>query len=85
MISAITIVSKRRIALFLQRYPDVSPATADWEFMPGKHLASWMSENGPKLYYFFFCDPTDFALNRFSGIHAPVVRVARATFARPLP
>ena len=60
--------------LLLQRHPDAIPATAEWKFMEGEQLASWMGENGPTVYYLFFCDPKDLTLLRFSGVRAPVVR-----------
>ena len=60
--------------LLLQRYPNSSCAQAEWAFTDGKHLASWMSESGPLIYYFLFCDPNDRSVLRFCGVRAPEVR-----------
>ncbi len=60
--------------LLLQRYPDGIPANAEWQFTDGQHLASWIDQDGPQVYYFFFCDPEDRKVLRFSGVAAPTVR-----------
>lgn len=60
--------------LIMQRYPDEVLADAEWQFTDGQHLASWMGQNGPKVYYFFFCDPEDSMVVCFCGISAPEVR-----------
>ena len=60
--------------LLLQSYPDDILANVEWEFMDGKPLVSWMGQNGPQVYYFFFCDPEDRNVLRFIGVAAPEVR-----------
>ena len=60
--------------LYKQCHPRGIPDTAEWHFEAGKHLASWMGERGPRVYYFFFCDPDDGTLLRFCGARIPEVR-----------
>jgi hypothetical protein len=60
--------------LLLQFDPDALPANVEWEFTSGQHLASWMDQRGPAFYYFFFCDPDDWQVLRFSGVAAPELR-----------
>jgi hypothetical protein len=57
--------------LLQARHPEAIPGHAEWEFTEGEHLASWLGENGPNVYYFFFCDPQDQTLLRFCGVRAP--------------
>ena len=60
--------------ILLQRYSDDVLANAEWQFTDGGHLASWMAQDGPKIYYIFFCDPEDWNVIRFSGVAAPEAR-----------
>lgn len=60
--------------LLLQRYPDAIPADAEWEFADAELLASWMGPRGPTVYYFFFCDPRDKWVVRFSAVPGTQVR-----------
>lgn len=61
-------------ALFRHRFQDGVVANANWEFTDGQHLASWAGPTGPQIFYFFFCDPDDWTLLRFTGVAAPELR-----------
>ena len=60
--------------LLRHRHPTAVPGHAEWEFTEGEYLASWIGENGPNVYYFFFCDPQDQTLLRFCGVRVPEVQ-----------
>jgi hypothetical protein len=60
--------------LLRQRHPDSATTTADWEFTDGHHLASWIGPPGPRIFYFFFCDPDDWTVLRFAGVSVPELR-----------
>jgi hypothetical protein len=60
--------------LLLQSYPDAGVADAEWDFTEGEFLASWLGPRGPKIYYFYFCDPDDWSAVLFSGVEVPEVR-----------
>jgi hypothetical protein len=60
--------------LLQQRHPSAIRATAEWLFTEGKHLVSWMQGDGPRVFYFFFCDPEERTLLRFCGVRFPDAR-----------
>lgn len=64
----------KAVGVLLKRYPNEDLANAEWQFTDGQHIASWMGRDGPRVYYFFFCDPDDANAIYFVGIAAPEVR-----------
>lgn len=59
---------------YLQRFPESYMNEADWEFTPADDLIGWMGPQGPKVFYFFFCDPDDPMVLRFVGISLADIR-----------
>lgn len=65
---------QKAAALHHHRYPAGSVTNAEFAFTGGRHLASWIGPDGPRIFYFFFCDPDDWTLLRFFGIAVPELR-----------
>ena len=60
--------------LYLHRYPESPLGNAEWQLTDPTHLASWIGQGGPRIFYFFFCDPDDWRLLRFAGVAVPDLR-----------
>ncbi len=61
-------------SLLLSFAPKSCVAFNACELTDGKHLTSWLSPVGPKIYYFYFCDPDDWQAIYFVGVRVPDVR-----------
>lgn len=60
--------------IFLKQFPEAAPAHTEWSFNTGKFLLSWLTDQGPKHYYFFLCNPYESAEVRFAHVALPELR-----------
>lgn len=68
---------------FLKEHPDMLPATMSLHPMSPDSLLAWLSPDGPKVFYFYFCDPVNRRRVYFQGFSHPLLRPI-LLFERPL-
>ena len=49
----------KAMSLLVDHYPSWDNPQVHWDMTEGSHLVTWISEDGPRTFYFFFCAPDE--------------------------
>jgi hypothetical protein len=58
---------------FMAQHPDVLPANVTLQPMTPDALLAWLSPQGPRVFYFYFCDPINRQRVYFQGVSQPTL------------
>ena len=60
--------------LLIDHYPSWDNPQVHWQMTEGSHLVTWISEDGPRTFYFFFCAPDERNVLLFVGLNRSEAR-----------
>lgn len=49
----------KAVSLLVDHYPSWDNPEVHWHMTEGSHLVTWISKDGPRTFYFFFCAPDE--------------------------